>query len=85
MDVISYVDPKLLMVVAACWAFGFALKRTPQVPDWLIIWLVTCLSIVLAYMIVGPSPEAVMQGILCAAIAVYGNQLIKQTKEGVDQ
>lgn len=75
----ALIDPKLLVVVAACWAFGYALKSTPRVADWLIIWFVTCLAIVLACLILGVGPLSVIQGILCAAVAVYGNQLLKQS------
>lgn len=79
MDITAYIDPKLLYVVAACWVFGFALKRTPRVPDWSIIWFVTGLSIVLTGCILGFSAESVIQGILAGAAAVYGHQLYKQS------
>lgn len=75
----ALIDTRLLIVIAACWVFGYMLKQTPKVADWLIIWLVTCLAIVLACFILGFGPVSVIQGILCAAVAVYGNQLLKQT------
>jgi hypothetical protein len=28
------IDPKLSIVVVACWVLGFILKKTPKVPDW---------------------------------------------------
>jgi hypothetical protein len=75
----ALINPRLLVVVAACSVFGSMLKQTPKVEDWLIIWLVTCLAIMLTCLILGLGPISVIQGILCAAVAVYGNQLLKQT------
>ncbi|WJH33104.1 phage holin family protein [Paenibacillus aurantius] len=80
-DLFALIDPRLVLVVTACWVFGYSLKRTPKIPDWSIIWLVTALALVLTVLILGLSAESVVQGILTGAAAVYGNQLYKQTME----
>ncbi|TVX92237.1 phage holin family protein [Paenibacillus agilis] len=80
--VANYIDPTLIIVVLACWALGFALKRTPNVPNWSIIYIVTAVAVVLAVGLLGFTTAAIIQGILCGALAVYGHQLVKQTSKG---
>lgn len=75
------IDARLLIVVAACWIIGFALKKTPNVPDWTIIYVVTLIAILLTIWLLGFGPESIIQGILTGAFAVYGNQLVKQTRK----
>lgn len=81
---INFIDPALLIVVACCWVLGAILKRTPHVPDWSIVYIVTLFAVVFALWMTEFAPEAILQGILCGAVAVYGHQLIKQGKKGVD-
>lgn len=78
------IDARLLVVLAACWVIGYILKQTPRVPDWTIIFIVTAVAIVFVLLMLGLSVESVVQGVLVGAVAVYGNQLVKQTKKGVD-
>ncbi|HIW33132.1 MAG TPA: phage holin family protein [Candidatus Paenibacillus intestinavium] len=80
--VYGLVDARLLIVVAACWVIGFILKKTPRVADWTIVYIVTVVAMVFAVGLIGFSVEAVIQGILSGAFAVYGHQIIKQTKQG---
>lgn len=82
-EVEQLIDPSLMIVVVACWVIGYALKQTPRVPDWSIIYAVTAVAIVFASLILGFNVQSVLQGILCGAFAVYGNQLVKQTNEAV--
>ncbi|RAW09736.1 hypothetical protein DC345_30205 [Paenibacillus taichungensis] len=79
------IDARLIIVLAACWVIGFVLKKTPRVPDWTIIFYVSAFSIVFAILMLGLNAESVIQGILTAAVAVYGNQFVKQSKKGVDE
>lgn len=81
----SFIKPELLIVVAACWAVGYSLKKTPRVPDWSIIYVVTLVAVFMVCFMTGFTPESVLQGILCGAVAVYGNQLVKQAKKGTDE
>ncbi|MEK5278647.1 phage holin family protein [Paenibacillus sp. FSL H7-0735] len=80
----SFIEPELLIVLTGCWVIGYILKQTPRVPDWTIIYIVTLLAIIAVCIILGLSADSVLQGILCGAVAVYGNQLVKQAKKGVD-
>jgi hypothetical protein len=77
--IFELIDPMLLVVVAVCWCIGYILKRTPSVPDWTIVYIVTGVAILLTVWQFGFSPESVIQGVLCGAFAVYGHQIVKQT------
>lgn len=78
-EITDLIDPRLMIVVAACWVIGYMLKQTPAVPDWSIVYAVTAVAIVCACLILGFQVESVLQGVLCGAVSVYGNQLVKQT------
>ncbi len=82
--IFEMIDPKLLIVVAACWVLGYVLKQTPNVSNWIIVYVVTLVAVLLAVWMQGWGPDSLIQGVLCGAFAVYGNQLVKQTKKGVD-
>jgi biotin transporter BioY len=81
--IIQLLDPKLLIVLAACWVFGFILKRTPKVPNWSIVYFVSCLAMVSSVMILGISTLSVLQGLITGAAAVYGYELAKNTAKGI--
>jgi heme A synthase len=81
--IFELIDPRLLIVVAACWVIGWVLKKTPKVADWSIVYIVIILAVWLTIGILGLSVEAVIQGILSGAFAVFGHQAVKQTKEGI--
>ncbi|MFU1797044.1 phage holin family protein [Paenibacillus azoreducens] len=76
--IFELIDARLLVVVALCWVIGYALKQTPRVPDWTIVYIVTLVAVLITIWILGFGPEALIQGVLAGAFAVYGNQLIKQ-------
>ena len=80
----KYIDPAMLVVVAALWFIGYGLKQTPKVPNWSILWIVVLFGIVFGLMVVGPTVNGVIQGIIAAALAVLGHQIVKQTKIGID-
>lgn len=79
--VFGLIDTQLLVVVAACWCLGYVLKRTPKVPDWTIVYIVTLAAIVVVIGLHGVSVQSIIQGVLCGAFAVYGHQVVKQAKE----
>lgn len=77
----SYLDPKMLIVIAALWVVGYLLKVSPIIPDKWIIWALTLLALVYAVIVLGFTGEAFIQGIIAAGIAVYTNQLVKQSSK----
>ncbi|WP_028560473.1 phage holin family protein [Paenibacillus pinihumi] len=79
--IFELIDPRLMVVVAACWILGVALKHTPGVPSWSIIYHVIIAAILLSVWLIGFGPESVIQGVLAGAFAVFGHQFVKQAKE----
>lgn len=73
---------ELVFIVPALWCIGFWLKSTPNIKDWIIPYLLCALSIAGAILTVGFSVEAVANGVIAVGLAVFGNQLIKQSKKG---
>ncbi|MDQ0114343.1 phage holin family protein [Paenibacillus harenae] len=83
--IFELIDPKLLIVVAACWVIGYVLKQTPRVPNWSIVYIVTAVAVLFTIWLVGFSAEAVIQGVLVGAFAVFGHQIAKQAKDAADK
>lgn len=75
------IDPKLLTVVAVCWVLGYVMKQTPSVPDWSIVYMVVIAAVLLTVWMHGWNAETFIQGILAGAFAVFGHQVVKQTKK----
>ncbi|WP_106769075.1 phage holin family protein [Paenibacillus faecalis] len=81
--IFELIDPRLFLVVAVCWVIGYILKRTPRVPDWSIVYIVVLFAVIFAVGLIGWSTEAIIQGILTGAFAVFGHQAVKQAREGM--
>lgn len=82
MDYSVFLDSRLLILVAALVFIGSVLKGMQKLPDELIPVILTVLGVVMAgFLLGGFTAEAMLQGIISAAAAVYGNQLVKQTKK----
>ena len=84
----EYVKPELLIIAVCCYALGMFLKSAPAIKDWTIPFVLLAFGIVLAILYVAvilgagfaakTVLEGFIQGLLCAALAVFANQLIKQ-------
>lgn len=78
----TYLMENCAIVVPVLWCIGAALKRTPKVADWLIPYLLGVAGIAFCLIIAlttgGSAVEGIMQGVITAGVAVYGNQLVKQ-------
>lgn len=90
MNIIDYIRPELLLIVPVLWVLGKLLKEAAFIRDKFIPLILGGVGILLAVCWVGGSTEpfnvtgfftAVTQGILCAGVAVYGNQIVKQVRK----
>lgn len=77
----QFFDVKLTIVLVVLWGIGFLLKKSTSVKDKWIIAIVSVAAVVLAFLILGLTVQAFMQGVIAAALAVYGNQWVKQAKK----
>ncbi|KAF0816731.1 MULTISPECIES: phage holin family protein [unclassified Cytobacillus] len=82
MNLLDFLNENYYMMVPALWVIGYALKQTPNVPDWSIIWILVIISVFSGSMAFGLSLEGVVNGIVAAGVAVLGHQMIKQTLKG---
>ncbi|KAB2337679.1 hypothetical protein F7731_08790 [Cytobacillus depressus] len=82
MNLIDYLNQNYMMLVPALWVLGFALKHTPAIPDWMIIWILLFVSITIGSIAFGFSIEGLVNGITAAGVAVLGHQMFKQTLLG---
>lgn len=68
-------------VVIALWIFGTALKKTPKVQDWMIVYILILLGIIFTMFLLGPTVDALLQGIIAAGVAVLGHQSLVQARD----
>ncbi|KAB7663578.1 phage holin family protein [Bacillus sp. B1-b2] len=67
------------ILVPVLWIIGYALKQTPKVADWKIIWILLIVAIILGVFAYGFTFEVVTNGIIATGVAVLGHQMAKQT------
>ena len=90
-NIMNFIQVELILIIAVTYALGLFLKSARGVWDWLIPFVllgfaVTFSILYKAIMLAeGFTPETILggflYGILVAAIAVFGNQIIKQGTE----
>lgn len=94
MDMTQYIKPELLVLIPVCLIIGLAIKHTEAVGNKYIplingivtivlsaIWIVSTTPFVDAQSVASAIFIAIIQGVLCAGAATYGDQLIKQAKK----
>lgn len=95
MNYMEFVKPELLVLVIALYFVGMSLKKSPNVKDWMIPYILGVCGIILAVLWVVATSDivnykdacmavfvAVTQGVIVAGLSVYGNQLAKQKAKG---
>ena len=93
-EVTDFVKPELLLLVPVLYFLGIGIKKS-KLPDRLIPLLLGCAGVGMAALALLPqvighsTAEVIMavftaltQGILCAGLSVYVDQLRKQAKKG---
>ena len=91
MDYTTYIKPELLVLIPVLIFVGYCLKTSAAVKDKLIPALLAAVGVVIAavYVLANTNiaePQdgaqavftAIVQGLLCAAGAVFGDQIVKQ-------
>ncbi|MBM4760868.1 phage holin family protein [Bacillus sp. B15-48] len=82
MDLLDFLHENYYMLVPALWVIGYAVKQTPNIPDWSTIWILLAFSIGFGTFAFGFTVDAIINGIIAAGVAVLGHQMFKQTREG---
>ncbi|MGM0921596.1 MAG: phage holin family protein [Bacillota bacterium] len=73
------VHPQLVIVVPALMILGSALKRTPNVQDWMIIWILLGAGIIASIFTLGFSVSSIANGFIAAGAAITTHQAYKQS------
>lgn len=94
MDYTNYIKPELLVLIPVLIFIGYCLKTSAAVKDKLIPVLLAAAGVVLAAVYVLATTNiaapqdgaqavftAIVQGLLCAAGAVFGDQIVKQHRK----
>ena len=82
MDLTTYLIDEALVLIPVLIILGQIVKEIKEIPDKYIPLILLVLGIAGAIALIGISADSVIQGILVAGAAVYGNQIYKQlTKE----
>ncbi len=94
MDIISYIEPELFIIVPVLYILGLMIKKSSINDKWIPI-ILGAMGIILAtvYKLAAHIPcgfsevlqiifAGITQGILCASGSVYANNIVKQFKKG---
>ncbi|EGT3846079.1 phage holin family protein [Clostridioides difficile] len=80
-NLISFIPEQLLILVAALSIIGKGCKKYKQLDNKYIPIILLVLGIGFSIWMLGFSPNAVLQGIICWGISIGINQTYKQLKE----
>lgn len=83
-DVMNFVSANMVIVVLVLYILGTFLKAIPGSPSWIIPFVLVIIGMIFGWFIVS-GIQGIIQGILCAGVAVLTYQLIKQGIEGVQE
>ena len=90
MDFNEFIRPELLVLVPVLYLIGMGIKKSAAKDKWIPVVLgIAGVVLASAYLMVFPSDlnigqsivTGAIQGILCAGMAVYSNQIVKQAGE----
>ena len=77
----EFLINRALILVPVLWVVGKIVKTSAIIADkWIPLSLLGA-GVVLAMMYLGVSVESGLQGAIAAGVAVFGHQLLKQSKE----
>ena len=87
--VLGFVRPELLILIIFVWSLGLFLKKAPAFKaEWMIPFILLAVGVIFAILYIavvlgegftGPVIiAAIIQGVIIAALAVFGNEALKQ-------
>lgn len=79
MDLSKYITSNTAILIPALYVIGMIIKNTEKIPDKFIPSVLLVFGIIGSVFIMGININAIIQGILATGMAVYSNQLIKQS------
>jgi type III secretory pathway component EscS len=80
-NLVKFVPEQLLILVAALGVVGYFVKSTNKIQDAYIPFILMVLGVAGSLLMMGLNVTSVLQGIISAAVAVLGNNIVKQGSE----
>ncbi|SHE78703.1 phage holin family protein [Clostridium fallax] len=80
LDILQFVPQNIMILIPAIYILGIFLRNSPKIKNWTIPWILMVLGILGSIVIEGFSFLAIIQGIIVAGMAVFTNQIVKQTR-----
>ncbi|MCC0678946.1 MULTISPECIES: phage holin family protein [unclassified Clostridioides] len=81
-NLMNFIPEQLLILVAALYIIGECCKKYKQLNNKYIPVVLLLLGIFFSIWILGLSPNAILQGVICWGISIGLNQTYKQFKDG---
>ncbi|MGL4655190.1 MAG: phage holin family protein [Sarcina sp.] len=78
-NLIKFVPEQLVILVVALYVVGVFLKKTPNIKDWVIPWVLLVLGVSFSLVICGFNATSILQGVICSFGAIAVNQFVKQS------
>ena len=75
----DYILDNALILIPVIYVIGVILKGTELIKDKYIPVILLPIGVILAMLLVGFNVNGFIQGVLVTGVAVYANQLVKQT------
>ncbi|MFD2117754.1 phage holin family protein [Paenibacillus yanchengensis] len=80
-EFLQYISEQSLILIPVLYVIGILLKKTPQVKDWVIPWILLVCGVTLSIFLADDVLQGVIQGVLVTGASVLGHQLYKQSKD----
>lgn len=82
MEFLNFVHENFYILAVVLYAIGMFVKTVPEqyIPNWTIPFVLWVTGIALAFGMGGVNIDAFIQGTLTAALAVFGDNVLKQLK-----
>lgn len=79
MDLMNYVSQNMLIMIPVIYIIGLMLKGLQFIQDKFIPFILLVIAVILCILINGINVNSIIQAVLVTGVAVYANQVIKQT------
>lgn len=80
----TFIRPDAIILIPTLYLLGIFLRQTPHVPLWLHAWIKMFFAVIACILYYGFEIASVVQGILCAGVAVLLRDLIENTTNRIN-
>lgn len=77
-SILEILGEEFYFIIIALWFIGYACRRTPFIPEWLVNWILIGIGVLVSCILYGWNIHSAVNGIIAAAVALFGQQIIKK-------